>query len=338
MTQLKNIQRMIAFSAAIMLTASLGACEGPLPAATTVQSQEQTATPVLTAQQEESIRARILEVIEQANTSRNTEGLSAVMSGPALAIRTSEITVAGSDGTLDAKTAIPAQVDQVIIPTTDAWPRTVYAITTTTEDQQSRRLLVLRQDNAHENYKLWAVARLFPNVTLPKFEIASIGSTQGTAHDEGLVLTPQEAVTAYADVLTSGDSSSYATQFADDYFRQQLQKLQASVQTGIAENNGSQEQLFSPVEGNIAVMRSTDGGDLVVAELTSVWTRNAGGEDYQSLPASNAERALFGETEATSIIRVTYDNVVVLYVPKADDNQAISAVAAERQPISVVAG
>ena len=84
----------------------------------------------------------------------------------------------------------------------------MFSITTTTEDQQSKRLLVLKQDSAHQNYKLWGVARLFSGVKMPKFEIASLGSQQGTDKDSGLLMTPKEAVKEYADVLQNARTAS----------------------------------------------------------------------------------------------------------------------------------
>ena len=56
---------------------------------------------------------------------------------------------------------IPKDIAQTVIPMDDGWPRSVFTITTTTEDQQSKRLLVFDQESAQQNYKLMAMARLF---------------------------------------------------------------------------------------------------------------------------------------------------------------------------------
>ena len=83
-------------------------------------------------------------------------------------------------------------------------------------------------------------------------------------------------------------------------------------------------------------MRSSDGGDLVVAQINSEWTRSAG-EGRESQPASDAEKALFGDGKATSIMTTTYVNVVALYIPKANTGKQVTAVGSERQPIKVEA-
>ena len=323
----------------LAISGTLAACEGQIPQPMTAQnsSSGSSTPPDLTQAQEKRMRERILKVVQAATDAKNTNDLDQRMSGPALQIRSSQIAIAKSTGSLDPRATIPSDVAQTVIPTQSGWPRTVFTITTTTQDQQSKRLLVMKQDKATSNYKLWAVARLFPGAEMPKFEVASIGSQMGDPDDTGLKLTPVQAVQQYADVLQNGSKSRYASAFADDHFRQTLSDLTATVQEGMERNNGTQRQTFSVSKDQIAVVRSADGGDLVVAQINSEWVRQAG-EGRQSLPASDSERALFGKTKATSVIKVGYVNVVAMYIPQADSTQRITAVGAEQQPVSVKAG
>ena len=258
------------------------------------------------------------------------------MEGPELEIRTSELHVAQVTGNLDRKTTIPTGLAQAVISTDSGWPRSVFSITSTTDDQQSKRLVVFRQDSARQNYKLWGVARLFSGVKMPSFEISKTGSEQGTEKDTGLVMTPKDAVAAYADVLQNGAASQYAQQFADDDLRTKLADLTEQVQKAMELNEGSQQQVFTPVDGAISVMRSADGGDLVVAQINSEWTRSAGA-GRESQPASDAEKALFGNGQATSTMKTTYVNVIALYVPPANSGEKITSVGSERQPVKVEA-
>ena len=147
------------------------------------------------------------------------------MSGPELEIRRSELAVAQKTGNLDPKTDIPDAITQTIIPTDSGWPRSVFTITTTTQDQQSKRLLVFDQESARQNYKLWGVARLFQGVQMPKFTVPQIGAQMGTDNDDNLKMTPKDAVKRYADVLQNGDKSQYAGDFDNDYLRQELATL-----------------------------------------------------------------------------------------------------------------
>ena len=318
----------------VAMMASLGACEGRIPEVSASTAEK--ATPDLTEAQEKEIRTRILDTLNQATEAKTTDGLDQVLSGPQLQIRTSEIQVAQKTGNLRKESTIPTDISQTVIPTDDGWPRAVFTITTTTEDQQSKRLLVLTQNSARENYKLTAVARLFSGAQLPKFAIPELGSQMGTADDENLVAKPAEALQRYADVLQNGGNSEYAAEFADDYLRELLTQLTSTVQEGMERNHGTQTQTFATDPNQMWVMRSTEGGDLVVGTITSEWTRQAG-EGRESQPASDEERALFGDGTATSTMKVTYVNVVALYVPGEDTGQQITAVGAERFPIKVEA-
>ncbi|AKV54962.1 putative lipoprotein [Bifidobacterium actinocoloniiforme DSM 22766] len=316
----------------------LTACEGqvPKPSAQDTASSSATPMPDLTTEQEAKIRGTIIETLNKANEAKDPTGLDARVTGPQLEIRSSELSIAKATGKLDPKTTIPSKIAQTVIPGDTGWPRSVFAITTTTEDQQSKRLLVMDQQSARQNYKLWGVARLFQGAQLPKFPVPTIGAQMGAADDKSLKQTPAQAVDHYADLLQHGKDSKHAQEFSSDYLRESIDKLTQTVQQGIDANKGEQEQVFQPVQGQIRVMRSSDGGDLVVAQIDSVWTRKAG-EGRESLPASDAEKALFGGGKATSTMKVTYVNVVALYVPPSSSSEPIKAVGAERQPIKVEA-
>ena len=333
---------MLAFATCL----ALGGCEGQLPTPTAggtavgtvgADGTAATATPDLSEDQEATIRASILDVYDAAIANKTVDGLDARVTGPALDIASSRIAIAQRNNTdVDRLSAIPDDIAQTVIPTDSGWPRDVVTITTTTEDQQSKRLLVMTQADAHANYKLWGVARLFSGAQLPSFNIPSIGAQMGTAKDDGLIVTPEEAVRQYADVLANGTASQYAADFADDQLRQALVQETQNVQQGIERNHGTQQQTFTPVEGAIHVMRSPDGGDLVVAQLTHEWIRQAG-EGRESQPASDDEKALFGDTQATSSLKATRTIVVALYVPAENSGQQITAVGADRQVVKVEA-
>mgnify|MGYP000134018734 CR=1 FL=1 len=217
----KRSSAIIAAVLAAGLSIGLCGCEGQLPTPVQTSSTNQT-SPVLTAKQEKKIRTGILSTLNQCNQNLDVATLGSILEGPELDIRTSELNV--------ARATIPTDLAQTVISTDSGWPRTVFSITTTTEDQQSKRLLVLKQDSARQNYKLWGVARLFSGVKMPSFEVSQTGSAQGTPTDTGLVMTPKAAVAAYADLLQNGANSKFAGKFADDDLRTKLAELTDQVQ------------------------------------------------------------------------------------------------------------
>ncbi|NMM99100.1 MULTISPECIES: hypothetical protein [Bifidobacterium] len=324
----------VAALAAVALVAPLTACEGQIPTPSVSTSAK--AAPDLTEAQEKKIRLRILQAIDEADQAKNPDAYAAVMGGPQLEIRTSQGIINQRGGGMSKYATIPKDIAQTVIPTEDGWPRTIFDITTTTEDQQAKRLLVLSQDSAQQNYKLVAMARLFDGAQLPKFEVPTIGSKMGTAKDDNLVATPADALAQYADVLQNGDKSQYAANFADDVMRQELATLTQKVEEGVKGNNGTQQQTFTAVPDQMWVMRAADGGDLVVGRINGEWTRNAG-DGRESQPASNDEKVLYNSDKYTSTMKVTYVNVVALYIPLKDSGKQITAVGSDRQPVKVEA-
>ena len=61
------------------------------------------------------------------------------------------------------------------------------------------------------------------------------------------------------------------------------------------------------------------------------------GDGRESRPASDDEKALFNSDKYTSTMKVTYVNVVALYIPLASSGEQITAVGADRQPVKVEA-
>ena len=335
----------------IAAVAALASCGTPGPKKTDMSN-----TTVVTVSQEERIRKRIIQRILELDDSKDTEALKQFASGPELTVRTSQLAVAKATDSIDQTADIPDGVQQIMIPTEANWPRSIFSITTTTENQQSGRLLVFSQDSARQNYKLWGLVRLFSGVQLPTFrqqtpatkssaEINDPNHT-GTVDQGGLVMTPADAVRQYADILQNGSSSKYAKSFENDSLRTELAKLTATIDDGVKRNGGTQQQTFTYKDGAIRVLMTAQAsrlkgaklGALVIAQIDSSWTRTAG-EDRTSLPISDAEKALFGDQEGKQTIVANYTNVVALYVPYADSgsNAKVECVGAERVPVSVEA-
>ena len=129
----------VAALACAALVVPLTACEGRLP--TPAADTSTKVAPDLTEAQEKKIRLKILKTIDEADQAKNPDGYAAVMGGPQLDIRISQTTINQRGGGMSKYATIPKDIAQTVIPMDDGWPRSVFTITTTTEDQQSKRLL-----------------------------------------------------------------------------------------------------------------------------------------------------------------------------------------------------
>ena len=282
---------------------------------------------MLTVEQDKSILTAIGETLNAASETLDPAALDVRLSGPALTLRTAEFTVATATGNTDSITEIPTEVQSEVLPTTQTWPRTTFAASVRPQNLQTDRLLVTHQEAPRDQYKLWGWIRLFPGVTLPAFPAADIG-TEAVAPDDGsLLLTPADAIAHYTDVLTNGDASPYAAEFATDPLREQMAAQREKRTASATEIEGTYTLQFSPTDGVLETLRTSDGGALVVGQITSSETLQ--GEESAKISPSPTEQAFLGGAEASNSLTVGRTGLVGIYIPPAGAEGGLAVLGSE---------
>lgn len=315
-----------ALGVAVVLTA-LGACAPEIP---TPEPPAAPAAPgpVLDEEQEAKILDAIGTTLAKTQEARSAKGLGERLTGPARAIRESELKVADRIDSDEYLTALPTEVVSTTSPVESQWPRTVVAISEQPE-LQTERLLVLEQADARSNYQLWGWVRLFPKVVLPAFASLEVGSQSVAPDAEGLLVTPQTAVDQYADVLTKKAKSKHADAFADDPFREQIAEISKLQNKALKAADGKQTMTFTPVPGAIEAVGTADGGAVVVGELKVLELRTAEKGAVLS-PGTAIEKALLPKkTKVKNEMTISYTTVVALYVPPAAGGGQVSVLGVE---------
>ena len=315
--------------AAVLATAGLLALTACSPAVPQVHVDPPPATPpvMLTVDQDTSILTAIGETLTAASQTLDPAALSVRLSGPALTLRTAEFTVAAATGNTDAITEIPTEVQSEVLPTTQTWPRTTFAASVRPQNLQTDRLLVTEQSAPRDQYKLWGWIRLFPGVTLPAFPATDIGTEAVAPDDTSLLLTPAEAVAHYADVLTNGDASPYAGEFGTDPLREQMAAQREKRTASATEIKGTYSLQFSPTDGVLQTLRTSDGGALVVGQITS--TETLQGEESAKISPSPTEQAFLGGATASNSLTVGRTGLVGIYIPPAGAEAGLSVLGSE---------
>ena len=114
----------------------------------------------------------------------------------------------------------------------------------------------------------------------------------------------------------------------------ELQELRSDLSSALAASKGSQSESFTPQYSSAKILK-LENGDLVIAQINSVWTRNAG-KGGTAKPATSAEKALFSSTPSQSLT-AQYVNVVAFFIPSSSKGTKIEVLGAEREPVSVKA-
>lgn len=320
------MRRTMPRAAALVLSGALllSACAPELPTVTTDPSAT---VPVLTPAQLTDVYASVGEALAAGTETLDPAVLVPRVTGPALALRTAELTVAAATGSKDAITEVPTTLQSEVIPTTETWPRWTFAVSERPQNLQTERLLVTEQSAPREQYKLWGWLRLFPGVTLPAFPAAAVGTTEVPPDDTSLVMTPADAVAHYADVLNAGDASAYAAEFPADPLRDQMTARRADRTALAAAGAGSYTLAFTATEGELRSLRTADGGALVVAQLTS--SETLAGEPGAVINPPPTESAFTGGAAASNSLTVGRTALVGIYVPPAGSATPLSVVGSE---------
>ena len=333
----RTTTRSMAVVATLLATGLLAGCAEELPVP---KPEAPVAAAVVSQSQERKILDKVSGVVEGVTKSSDADSLAARLSGPALAIRETQLKVAAARKDKEPLTDLAMEMQQVILPSDQAWPRTSFAITVQPKDLTTPVLMAFNQSSAREQYKMWGWVRLLPGVTMPQFAEADLGSAAVPANDESLKMTPQSAVEQYASVLTVDKDSKYAGNFADDDLRQFFRdygKLQVDA-INKEDCKGAFEVAYEPTKDPVKSVRTADGGALVMAAMISKETITAKEEGCEIGPPTKTTQALWGDEDVTNVVEVNYQDMVAMYVPPKDSEDQISLVGYEHVPSSVSNG
>jgi hypothetical protein len=290
-----------------------------------------TAAPVLLTDQNAKILQTVNDTLAKASKEKDPAALKSRLTAQALTVRSSQLKVAKVAGNEDLVTVLPTTYQQIILPTTQTWPRTTYAITDPDEsadEPTTQRLIALEQATARKPYKLWGWVQLKPGVTMPAFADPAIGSDEVAPDDSSLTVTPKDVVSQYADALAMGDKSKFVDTFEpvkDDRFRQNMASIAAANIKALKGDNkeGTYTLKAEPRKGvPVKAVRTTDGGAMVLAALDLTESMKAVEGAEIAPPTTTAKALLKGKTLGNKLVQ-GYSDMVALYVPPAGSDQKV---------------
>lgn len=320
-----TVRRAGAVSASLAAAALLVGCATPLPEPDP-DPVPAVPPPTLEIEQVRDVLADLGATLAAADAELDADALEDRVAGPALEIRSAEYTVNRALENERDLVTVPTTDSTVVVPTTDTWPRSVLVVTEQPEDLQSPRLLVLTQDTPRERYRLTSWSRLLPGREVPRTFVPEVGSEPVDLDAAGLVATPREVAERYADVLTEGDDSRFATDFDDDVFREQLALVREQYERIAEQAGGRFIERYEPDIDQTVAVSTADGGAIVVVPLETT-TRIT--TDERELRLGRAERALLGKRTVSKRATFIWTSVITFVVPPEGSDEDITVLAAE---------
>lgn len=327
--------RLAAVVAVAACTVLAGCSQEPLPSPSPRPTNE--VVPVLGGDQIDRILGRIVPQIQAADDAKDAALLGPVLHGPAMAGRSAAYTLATRDAALPMPAPIGADRQSAAVPASQEWPRTVLVVTRAGAEDPLPELLLLTQASARDQYKLTAYASMIPRATFPLPEPVRTGVEVVAPEDgEGLAMSPQDAVAAYAKALTEGSASPELEKFSGSPMTDAVFKSQDESReqlTGAAcPDCFTVNFTHTPNPANLWAFRTQDGGALVLATIDSSTVMSSNGGAQVTL--SQDLRALSGVPVLSTTGTFVYQETVGLFIPPAGPRATISPIAFDRVPIS----
>jgi len=309
------------------LVALLAACSSSLPEPTPPPAPA-VAPAALTPGQTSRVLDDLGAVLTEADTKLDAKLLDPRVEQPALDMREAEYVRADATDGDREPTALPTTSQATIVPRTESWPRTQLVVTDQPADLQAQRILVLRQDGPRSQYKLWGWSRLLPSTQMPPTAKPEIGSPVVAPDSDALVVSPQDALAQYADVLTKDTKSEYDDAFAKNASRDEINDLRERNEKAV-KGSGTYDETYTADDEPVVSLGTLDGGAIVVGRLTSL-AKTTLTLDGATLPISDPfYRALTGKKSAKKSVVRTSTDILVLYVPPAGSDAPMSVLAFE---------
>lgn len=318
--------------AGIAGTLALGGCAVPVPEFTP-PPEESHVYPVLDETRLDRVLAAVNDTLAKADADGEKGELTTRIDGRARSMRTWEYALAKATTEAEMENPYTPQALSTdpaveIVAATQEWPRHVVVITDPPAEGNIPLMLVLAQDGPRDPYSLRSWVRLLPATTTPQMHAPEAGSPQLEPDADGLLLSPEEAVSAYADLLNKGDDSEFKDSFEEDMYanllKEELKGLNQSLSVAgkVTQKNGKR--------GDIYALETFDGGAIVISGMRSEQTYEKTVPRAKMRVGDLVAALNEGEADVATKLMATYEHMLAFYVPPADSDEKIRLLGAER--------
>lgn len=316
-------------AAAAML---LAGCAIPLP---TVEADAplEGPQPALDEVRLDRVLDAVAEAIAASDESEDVADLRSRVAGPAKHTRQAEYALADATADSDDPTGVQqltTDADVTVVSNSDTWPKQIMVFTTIADGMNTPLLLALEQKNPRADYRLLSWVRLLPEVTTPETALAAEGSPQVAADADGLLLSPQETLDGYADLLARGDRSDFSDDFSEDIFRTFITDDRDALKDSVSDA-GQFSETFRADDFLPRAMETADGGAIVVGALQSRQMYERTIEDSEMTVGGDI--ALLDGSDSIEVdtsVTASFYFMVAFYVPPEGADGTIQLLGAER--------
>jgi hypothetical protein len=293
------------------------------------------APPAITRMQLDRILANVVAVTTAADSREDKKTLRIRFAGPALALRTVNYKLRKLWNRTTPMPSIAESPVTFLLPqSTSSWPRTVMVVTEDKASHSLPQLLVLRQKQPRDNYKVWYTIPLLPGAKIPAVPLASAGAISIAPDSLFLKLKPQNLAFAFGDLINKGTASQFASKF--DVANNAFYNLDSSNQKSVKASLKSATVRFEHSLGDqhIESLATTDGGALVAVYMLDDYIVKAK-KSGSAVTVTGEEQKLLKATGSITGVKSTYGNMLLFYVPPSSAPTGIQLLGASQGILAV---
>ena len=326
--------RALKFAALALIPAALAGCTpeyvNPVLSPSPSPAQD-TLTPVMTKDQLKRILGEITAVVALSDAELDRESIEVRVSGPALVARRAAYNIARRTENPAPPAPLLAEPIQLFLPSaTDTWPRSVMVVT----GEQTLTMLILRQESARDQYKLYQYMDILPEVDFPEVAGEEVGANTVKEDSKFLLMPPTDLANAVGSLLNEGPDSTWSILM--DGENQYINDV-SSVQRTLAETLSNANVTFDHKLSNdgMVLLTSGEGGALVGMYMIDTYTIIPK-EPGDAVAISGQEAILLGAGGSATGIETRYGAMLLFHMPAAGSESRVRLLGATQQLLTAV--
>ena len=271
--------------------------------------------PVVVDAQFERILEAVSSTVARGDADLDADVITGRVEGQALRVREDSYRNNSIDDGYADRVAIAS--DEVLATWMDrdeAFPRTIYAVTSD-EEATATQLLVLRQQDARSQYKLISNAPFAPGAEVPGGSLTDPNVEEMASDDStDLVMSPDAAIEALADYLTDPGAEA-ADSIADNEWIDQIHTHQDDLVEQHGELDTDVSVSRTVFDNSVNTVRLPDGSALVFGAMNSLESLTPDEGATVSLNELTRELGEFDSDEAEDQVRIRYREQFAILIP-----------------------
>ncbi len=326
--------RTLKFAALTLISATLAGCtpdyQNPVLSPSPSPAQD-VLTPVMTKDQVKRVLTDITAVVAEADAELNRESIESRVSGPALVARRAAYNIARRTENPEPPTPLLASPIRLFLPSaTDTWPRSVMVVT----GEQTLTMMILRQESAREQYRLYHYMDILPGVDFPEVAAEEVGANTVKEDSKFLLMPPADLAKAVGSLLNDGPDSTWSILVdGDNQYITDVSSVQQTLAQTLSNANVTFDHKISP--DDMVLLTSGEGGALVGLYMIDTYTiipKSPG----DAVAISGQEAILLGAGGSATGIETRYGAMLLFHMPAAGSESRARLLGATQQLLTAV--